>query len=105
MKKILSIAILALLFSGCVSSPVTGILYTGTTHPGVGSGGVVDNNVKTTKIGTSTCSSILGTFAFGDCSVHTAKQNGNITKVNSVDHEATSIYLFYSSYSTIVRGE
>jgi len=23
----------------------------------------------------------------------------------SVDHEATSIYLFYSSYSTIVRGE
>jgi hypothetical protein len=104
MKKILSIAILALLFSGCVSSPVTGALYTSTTHSGVGSGGIVDNNIKTTKVGTSTCSSILGLFAFGDCSVNTAKQNGNITKVNSVDHEAISYYVFYSSYSTIVRG-
>jgi hypothetical protein len=104
MKKILSIAILALLFSGCASSsPVTGMFYTGTTHSGVGSGGVVDNNVKTTKVGTSTCSSVLGLFAFGDCSVTTAKQNGNITKVNSVDHETTSMF-FYASYSTIVRG-
>ena len=105
LKKILPIAILAIIFSGCVSSPVTGMLYTGTSHPGVGSGGVVDNNIKTTKTGISTCRSIFGLFAFGDCSVDTAKKNANITKVNSVDHDATSIYFFYSSYSTIVRGE
>jgi hypothetical protein len=44
MIKIISIAVLAMLFSGCVSSLVTGVLYTNTIYPGVGSGGIVDNN-------------------------------------------------------------
>jgi hypothetical protein len=105
MKKLLSIAILAILFSGCASSPVTGVLFTGVSHSGVGSGGIVDNNVKTNKTGTSTCMSILGILAFGDCSVAAAKRNGSITKVNSIDHRTTTIYLLYASYDTIVRGE
>jgi hypothetical protein len=105
LKKVLPIAILAIMFSGCVSSPVYGVLYTGTTHPGVGSGGVVDNDIKIVKTGISTCMSILGLVAFGDCSVDAAKENASITKVNSVDHKATSIYVFFSSYTTIVKGE
>ena len=106
MIKILSIAILAILLSGCASrSPVLGLVYTNTTHTGTGTGGIVDNKVKADKVGTSTCSSILYSIAFGDCSVNAAKRQGNITKVNSIDHQSTSIYIFYNSYSTIVRGE
>ena len=104
MIKILSLAILAMLLSGCVSSPVTGMFYTNAIHPGVGSGGIVDNNIKTEKVGTSTCKSILGLVAYGDCSVDAAKQNGEITKVNSIDHQSKKA-MFYGSYSTIVRGE
>jgi hypothetical protein len=106
MIKILSLAILAMLLSGCVtSSPVVGGLYTGTTHSGVGTGGIVDNKVKADKVGTSICTSILGMFAYGDCSVDAAKKNGNISDVNSVSHDSTRYFLFFSSYSTIVKGE
>ena len=105
MIKIIAIAMLAILLSNCSShSPVTGTIYTGTTHSGLG-GGVVDNKIKTAKVGTSTCASVLGLIAFGDCSVSAAKKDGDITKVNSVDHESTTIYFFYSSFNTIVRGE
>jgi uncharacterized protein YceK len=108
LTKILPIAILAIMFSGCVSvmkSPVLGVFYNGTTYPGAGTGSVVKNDVKTDKTGTSTCSSILSLFAFGDCSVDAAKKNGNITKVNSVDHKTKSYFIFYTTYSTVVQGE
>jgi hypothetical protein len=105
MIKILPIAILAILFSGCAKhSPVIGMLYTNTTHTGTGTGGIIDNNVKTDKVGTSTCTSVMSLVAYGDCSVNAAKQNGKITKVNSVDHKSTTS-IFHSSYSTIVKGE
>jgi hypothetical protein len=106
MIKILSIAILAILLSGCVAkhSPVIGLLYTNTTHTGTGTGGVIDNKVKSDKVGTSTCTSVMNLVAYGDCSVNAAKKNGKITKVNSIDHQSTAS-LFYSSYNTIVKGE
>jgi PBP1b-binding outer membrane lipoprotein LpoB len=103
MLKLISIAILAMLLSGCVSTPAKGILYTNVTHSGVGIGGIVDSKVKADKVGTSTCTSLLG-VAYGDCSIDAAMENGNITNVNSVSHSTTS-YLLYGSYSTIVKGE
>jgi hypothetical protein len=102
----LPIAILAIMFSGCVkSAPVVGLLYNDTTYLGHGTGGIVDNDVKTDKTGISTCSSVLYLFASGDCSVDAAKKNGNITKVNSIDHKAKSYSVFYTTYSTVVNGE
>jgi len=105
---ILKMALLSttsIFFLGCVSSPVVGMVYTGTKHSGIGVGGVVDNNVKIKKVGTSECSSILSLFAFGDCSIESAKNSAGITKVNSVEHKATNILYFYSNYTTIVKGE
>jgi len=94
------------LLSGCsTNSPVTGGLYTGVTHSGVSTGGILDNTVKDVKKGTSSCLSVLGLVAVGDCSEDTAKRNGGITKIHSVYHESTSVYIFFNQYETIVTGE
>lgn len=103
--KIIFITILAILIAGCASSPISGAFYTNTKHSGVGTGGIVDNKVKPLKEGISECESLLSLFAFGDCTVNTAMEDGNITKVHSINHEATDVYFFYSSYTTIVKGE
>ncbi len=104
--KILLAAVLGVILSGCASnSPVSGGLYTGVTHSGVSTGGTIDNNVKSLKTGTSSCTSILGMVAFGDCSEEAAKKKAGITKVNSVTHTSTSVYIFFSNYTTTVFGE
>ena len=105
LKKTLPIAILLSVFSGCVSSPVNGALYTSTIHSGLGDGGIVNDSVKSEKTGTATCTSVLGMFAFGDCSVDAAKKDGKITKVSSVSHESKNIAFFQITYKTIVKGE
>ena len=95
--RIISLAALLFILSGCTTnSPVSGGLYTGVTHSGAFTGGTIDNDVKSLKTGTSSCTSILGLVAFGDCSEEAAKQNAGITKVNSV---------FYSKYTPVVTGE
>jgi hypothetical protein len=104
--KLSAVALSVALLAGCsTNSPVSGGLYTGVTHSGVSTGGVLDNAVKAKKEGVSSCTSILGLLAFGDCSEDAAKKNGGINKVHSVKHKSTSVYIFFNNYKTIVTGE
>jgi len=103
--RVLTVSLLVIMMWGCAtSSPVTGIV-TSTTHSGLGSAGVVDNAVPITKEGRSKCISVLGIYAYGDCSVEAAKANGGIKNVQSVSHETSGIAFFYHRYSTIVKGD
>ena len=108
-KQTVKLSVLALIFAmlaGCAAnSPVVGSLYTGVKHSGISTGGILDNSVKSLKTGVSSCTSVLGLIAAGDCSEETARRNGGITKVNSVAHETTSFYIFFNHYKTIVTGE
>ncbi|MCG8516672.1 MAG: TRL-like family protein [Pseudomonadales bacterium] len=100
------VALTVALLSGCANnSPVVGGLYTGVTHSGVSTGGILDSSVKDVKKGVSSCISVLSLVAVGDCSEDTAKRNGGITNVHSVYHESTSVYIFFNKYETIVTGE
>ena len=56
------------------------------------------------KVGRAEAWGIL-VFATGDASIRTAMRNGGITRVHHVDHETTSWFGVYSSYTTIVYGE
>lgn len=58
-----------------------------------------------TKTGTSTCTSILGLVAEGDCSISTAAKNGGITKVSTVDFDVSNILFLYATTTVIVTGE
>ena len=94
----------ALLLSGCamVMTPVypTGFLYTDVNTPGE-----VTSNEASPKSGTSSCVSYVGMVALGDASIETAKKNGGITKIHSVDYETFNILSLYSEVTVTVRGE
>lgn len=107
MKNTLKIAAIgaaaALTFSGCamtVGTPATGFVFTDAKGPG----GMTNNTIGT-KTGTSTCRSILGLIAQGDCSIETAAKNGGITKVATVDFKVNNILGLIASTEIIVTGE
>jgi hypothetical protein len=100
MKKLLIISTLSLTLIGCAHSPVNGMITMVKWD-----GGVSNPEVSSIKTGKSCAKSILGVFASGDASIETAKKNGGISRVASVDHETTNIMHFYGQYCTIVTGE
>lgn len=103
MKKLYALAIAFVLLSsyGCavVTTPLPALLYVDVKGPidAEGSG-------HATKEGEACASSLLGLIATGDASIETAKQNGDITEVISVDHKSTSILGLYATFCTIVKG-
>lgn len=105
MKKALLLATAiasAAALSGCAvaSAPVTGVLYSDVTYPVNAT-----SNDQGPKTGEASASSILGIFATGDASIAAAARNGGITKVKTVDVNATSFLGFYVKYTVIVTGE
>jgi len=105
-KKIIGCLLLVMFlagsFMGCamVVAPVNGGIYTGLTAPVTAT-----SNTGCAKVGTGECTSILGLLAIGDCSISAAMKNGNITKIQHVDHDATSILWIYAKYTIKVYGE
>ena len=81
--------------------PVNGYFYSSVDW----SGKVANPEVSELKVGSACADSYMGLVALGDASIAAAKQAGNITKVASVDHSATSYFVFYGEYCTIVKGE
>ena len=65
-----------------------------------------DKTAIGSKVGTSTCQSVLWLVAWGDASTEAAAKNGNISVVNHMDQEVFSILFgLYSKSTTIVYGE
>jgi hypothetical protein len=87
-------------FGGCALArgPV-GFLYNDTQ-----TGVAVASNQAGGRVGQSCANSILGLFATGDASIETARRNGAISMITSVDEHSTSVLGVYSTYCTIVRG-
>ena len=59
---------------------------------------------QTARRGESRAFSILGLVAWGDASIHGAKNSEQIKEVASVDHESFNVLGVFGSYCTIVRG-
>ena len=101
MKKILLALVASIaLLSGCSTSPVSGAVNVAKWDGAISNPGI--NNKKTAKV---CAQSVLGLFAFGDASIETAKREGGITKVATVDHETFNVFYFYGQYCTVVYGE
>ncbi|MCM2278015.1 MAG: TRL-like family protein [Oligoflexia bacterium] len=80
-------------------SPVVGLAYSD-----VQAGRAVTSNQSGNRIGEACASSILGLIATGDASVESARRNGAITLIASVDETYQSYFIFYSKFCTVVRG-
>ncbi len=103
MKKciLLASALMATaLISGCASSIPQGVFYTDVKLPVSASDKAIG-----TKVGKSQCKSYFGVVTVGDASIETAKKNGGITKVSSVDWKAKSVLGIIGEYECTVRGE
>lgn len=105
MKKLMFVAALAALASGCVAighaNPNTIALVTLDVQS---SEGFVDNSVKPLKKGEATSTGII-LVSDGDASISAAMKNGGITKVHHIDYKTRNILGIVGSTTTIVWGE
>ena len=91
-----------ILLSGCanVMSPAVGVFYSATNAPIAAT-----EAASYSKVGTASCSSILGIVATGDASITAAMKNGGITKIHHVDYHSTNVLGFYAEMTTSVYGD
>lgn len=105
MKSLLlsGLGLTTLLLSGCasVSGPVPASIAFYSAPFGISQ----TANVKAEKRGEACMDNILGIVAVGDASIDTAKRNGGITKVASIEQAPLQIGSYYARYCTIVYGE
>lgn len=100
--KALSVASSMLLLSGCgVSAVPMGAVITDVQLPV----SATNASVSSLKTGEASCVSYVMVYAKGDCSIETAKKNGKITTVTSVDWHYDTILGFVNNYKVIVHGK
>ena len=110
MKKTVTYLVIILfgtmLLTSCAVAPlpVTGFLYSDVKAPQCRLQAPLEGK-SYSKIGTATCTSILGLVANGDCSVRAAMENGRITKIHHADYKSNSILGLYATYTLTVYGE
>ena len=104
MKKLMVVAALAALASGCVMVGKTNAAAPIMLNVQSPDTSFIDNSVKPAKKGTAVASGII-CFTEGDASIKKAMENGGITKIHHVDYEVRSIFGIVGSTTTIVWGE
>ena len=104
MKKLLIVAALAAVGSGCVMVGPSNAKSAFTLDVQSPDMSFVDNSVQPIKKGTATSQGII-CFVDGDASLKAAMDNGGITKVHHVDYKVKNILGIVGSTTTIVYGE
>ena len=104
MKKLMAVAALAVLASGCVMTRSNTIMSALTLDVSSPDMSFVDNDVKPAKMGVAKASGII-CFCEGDASLKAAMDNGGIKKVHHVDYKVKNILGIVADYTTIVYGE
>ena len=85
---------------GCAAAPYqSGFIYSDLSAPVA-----VSSNAACTKKGTSESINVLGLVGIGDASIETAKKNGDLSAVSSVDYQFTSFLTIFSKTTTTVCG-
>jgi hypothetical protein len=91
--------------SGCYSAPVmppTGVIYSNIDAPTSLSIGGQDLG---TRRGEASCVSLLGLFAWGDCSAKAAADDGAINELKQLDYNFFNFLFVWQSLTTIAYGD
>lgn len=97
MRRVLLLLVF-LLMSACAYSPTAALVSMPKTPVSATSA------TQVTKEGEAVCWNILGIAAYGDCSIETAKKNGGIKEVVSVDQDNFSVLGLFYKTKIIVKG-
>ena len=93
------------LVSGCYSTPVmppTGVIYSNIDAPI--SLSIVGQDLGTRR-GEASCKSLLGLFAWGDCSAKAAADAGAISELKQLDYNFFNFLFVWQSLTTIAYGD
>ncbi len=104
MKKLLSLAVISLMFTAISSTSaqaesVYGAIYKNAQQPGGGSGSVAPY-----KQGEAVCRSFFGIVALGDCSINKAMENGKVKSLSHYDEHVRNI-LGYKTVKVVAYGQ
>ncbi len=106
MKKLISLILCSsLLLSGCASLQPVGVIYSGGDFYNGATVVSANERITHSKTGKSCAMSVLSLVAVGDNSVESAKKDGMITRVSSIDYRVDNVLGVYGTYCTIVKGE
>ena len=99
LTQIISLSVAVMFFGGCLAyTPVAGVVVTSAQGPITAT--TLEQGART---GRSCAYSILGLVAWGDASINTAKNVGQIKQVASVDFDTFNLLGIYGSFCTVVR--
>lgn len=101
MKKIFTLAFAAMMFVGCVKSPLVGGIYTDVKDGLAVSRATAGRG----KVGTARPKVIWALSAMGDASIQAAAREAGITRIHHVDYQAKSYVGVYTIYTIIVYGD
>ena len=99
--KMLCVAGAVMTLTGCAYSMPIGAFYTDVELPISATAA----SSSSPKRGEASCVSYVSVYLKGDCSIETAKKNGKITTVTSVDWHYDSILGIVNNYKVIVHGK
>jgi len=100
-----------IMLSGCAGAmghmPPIGGLYAGAKGVGPSTQAQVTDGVRPgSKEGIACALGVLGIASWGDMSLATAKKNGGITRVATVDYKATDVLgIIFQKHCTVITGD
>ena len=102
MKRILGVAAITILLTGCAAglSPVGYGFFTNVDGPITAT-----EHVDSSKNGSACAINVLGLVATGDASIYKAKKNGGISKISTADYSSNGIYPIFGRTCVNVTGE
>jgi len=111
MKKVIAFCVIGVVLfvvAGCGGPwiapvvPPQGLAFSSTKAP-------IDIDLNNTdlgsKMGNSSAVCVLSLFSFGDASIATAAQKGNIQTIKHADYSYLNVLGLFQSFSTIVYGD
>lgn len=102
MKKLLFTLIIMVGLS--MPTYAMGLFYTNATVPVTATGNILKDS-SCLKKGESSATSILFLVELGDAGINTAARNAGITKIDFVDVNEKSVFIFFRKITTKVYGE
>lgn len=93
-----------ILLSATPESKAMGLFYTNANYP-VTATGVTSPELATLKHGKASALNVLGIVEIGDAGVYKASKDADITKVNFIDVNEKTVFIFFRRITTTVYGE
>lgn len=82
-----------------------GLFYTNANYPVTATGVTSPNDLSSLKQGKASALNVLAFVELGDAGVYKASKESNIKKINFIDVNEKTVFIFFRRITTTVYGE